>query len=88
MPAHMNEEIAENVFEEHVGEIYDEAENQLHAQKSGADFVHGGQITFDRHLFDRTFPICPKKKRAERLFFSLEERKPKGARTNQEITGI
>lgn len=34
MPAHMNEEIAENVFEEHVDEIYDEAENQLHAQKT------------------------------------------------------
>ena len=34
LPAHMNEEIAEDVFEEHVGEIYDEAENQLHAQKA------------------------------------------------------
>ena len=30
----MNEEIAENVFEEHVDEIYDEAENQLLAQKA------------------------------------------------------
>ena len=30
----MNEEIAENVFEEHVDEIYDEAENRLHAQKA------------------------------------------------------
>ena len=33
LPAHMNEEIAEDVFEEHVGEIYDEAENRLHIQK-------------------------------------------------------
>lgn len=30
----MNEEIAENVFEEHVDEIYDEAENRRHAQKA------------------------------------------------------
>lgn len=30
----MNEEIAENVFEEHVDEIYDEAENRLHIQKA------------------------------------------------------
>lgn len=30
----MNVEIAENVFEEHVDEIYDEAENRLHAQKA------------------------------------------------------
>ena len=34
LPAHMNEEIAEDVFEEHVGEIYDEAENRLHVQKA------------------------------------------------------
>ena len=34
LPAHMNEEIAEDVFEEHVGEIYDEAENRLHIQKA------------------------------------------------------
>ena len=30
----MNEEIVEDVFEEHVGEIYDEAENRLHIQKA------------------------------------------------------
>jgi hypothetical protein len=47
--------------------------------------VHGGQITFDRHLFDRTFPICPKKKRAEGLFFSLEERKPKGGEQTKKL---
>lgn len=34
LPAHMDEEIAEDVFEEHVDEIYDEAENRLHAQKA------------------------------------------------------
>lgn len=34
LPAHMGEEIAEDVFEEHVDEIYDEAENRLHAQKA------------------------------------------------------
>lgn len=34
LPAHMNEEIVEDVFEEHVGEIYDEAENRLHIQKA------------------------------------------------------
>ena len=34
LPAHMDEEIAEDVFEEHVDENYDEAENRLHAQKA------------------------------------------------------
>lgn len=34
LPAHMDEEIAEDVFEEHVKEIYDEAENRLHVQKA------------------------------------------------------
>ncbi|MDD3193774.1 MAG: ornithine carbamoyltransferase [Oscillospiraceae bacterium] len=34
LPAHMGEEIAEDVFEEQVDAIYDEAENRLHAQKA------------------------------------------------------
>jgi ornithine carbamoyltransferase len=34
LPAHIGEEIAEDVFEEHVDAIYDEAENRMHVQKA------------------------------------------------------
>ena len=34
LPAHRGEEITEDVFESHAGEIFDEAENRLHAQKA------------------------------------------------------
>ena len=34
LPAHRGEEITEQVFEAHAGEIFDEAENRLHAQKA------------------------------------------------------
>ena len=34
LPAHRGEEIAEDVLEEHADEIFDEAENRLHAQKA------------------------------------------------------
>ena len=34
LPAHKGEEISEEVFEEHASEIFDEAENRLHAQKA------------------------------------------------------
>lgn len=34
LPAHRGEEITEGVFEAHAGEIFDEAENRLHAQKA------------------------------------------------------
>jgi len=34
LPAHRGEEITEKVFEEHAREIFDEAENRLHAHKS------------------------------------------------------
>jgi len=34
LPAHKGEEITEKVFEEHAHEIFDEAENRLHAQKA------------------------------------------------------
>ena len=34
LPAHRGEEITAEVFEAHAGEIFDEAENRLHAQKS------------------------------------------------------
>ena len=34
LPAHRGEEITEEVFEAHAGEIFDEAENRLHAQKA------------------------------------------------------
>ena len=34
LPAHRGEEITAKVFEEHAGEIFDEAENRLHAQKA------------------------------------------------------
>ena len=35
LPAHREEEITAKVFEEHADEIFDEAENRLHAQKAG-----------------------------------------------------
>ena len=34
LPAHREEEITASVFEAHAGEIFDEAENRLHAQKA------------------------------------------------------
>ena len=34
LPAHRGEEISEEVFEAHAGEIFDEAENRLHVQKA------------------------------------------------------
>jgi ornithine carbamoyltransferase len=34
LPAHREEEITEKVFEAHAQEIFDEAENRLHAQKA------------------------------------------------------
>ena len=34
LPAHKGEEITEEVFEAHAGEIFEEAENRLHAQKA------------------------------------------------------
>jgi len=34
LPAHREEEITSKVFEEHAKEIFEEAENRLHAQKA------------------------------------------------------
>ena len=34
LPAHREEEITEKVFEAHAEEIFEEAENRLHAQKA------------------------------------------------------
>ena len=34
LPAHRGEEITAKVFEEHADEIFEEAENRLHAQKA------------------------------------------------------
>lgn len=34
LPAHKGEEISEETFEKHAGEIFDEAENRLHVQKA------------------------------------------------------
>jgi ornithine carbamoyltransferase len=34
LPAHRGEEITDDVFEAHADEIFDEAENRLHAQKA------------------------------------------------------
>ena len=34
LPAYRGQEITEAVFEAHAGEIFDEAENRLHAQKA------------------------------------------------------
>jgi len=42
LPAHRGEEITEKVFEEHANEIFDEAENRLHAQKAVMYLLMGG----------------------------------------------
>lgn len=34
LPAHRGEEISEDVLEAHADDIFDEAENRLHAQKA------------------------------------------------------
>ncbi|MCL2512890.1 MAG: ornithine carbamoyltransferase, partial [Oscillospiraceae bacterium] len=34
LPAHRGEEITADIFEKHAAEIFDEAENRLHAQKA------------------------------------------------------
>ena len=34
LPAYRNQEITEEVFEAHADEIFEEAENRLHAQKA------------------------------------------------------
>lgn len=43
LPAHRGEEITEKVFEAHANEIFDEAENRLHAQKAVLVKVMGTQ---------------------------------------------
>ncbi|MCL2082566.1 MAG: ornithine carbamoyltransferase [Oscillospiraceae bacterium] len=42
LPAHRGEEITAGVFEAHAGEIFDEAENRLHAQKAVMALLMGG----------------------------------------------
>lgn len=42
LPAHRGEEITAEVFEQHAGEIFDEAENRLHAQKAVMYLLMGG----------------------------------------------
>lgn len=41
LPAHRGEEIPEEVFEGHAQEIFDEAENRLHAQKAVTALLMG-----------------------------------------------
>lgn len=43
LPAHREEEITAKVFEEHADEIFDEAENRLHAQKAVMYLLMGGK---------------------------------------------
>ena len=43
LPAHRGEEITAEVFEAHANEIFDEAENRLHAQKAVMHLLMGGQ---------------------------------------------
>jgi ornithine carbamoyltransferase len=43
LPAHRGEEITEDVFEAHAGEIFEEAENRLHAQKAVMTLLMGNQ---------------------------------------------
>ncbi|MDR1735706.1 MAG: ornithine carbamoyltransferase [Oscillospiraceae bacterium] len=41
LPAHRGEEITDEIFEAHAGEIFDEAENRLHAQKAVLEILMG-----------------------------------------------
>ncbi len=43
LPAHREEEISTKVFEEHADEIFEEAENRLHAQKAVMVMLMGGK---------------------------------------------
>ena len=43
LPAHRGEEITAEVFEAHAEEIFDEAENRLHAQKAVMYLLMGGE---------------------------------------------
>ena len=43
LPAHRGEEITADVFESHADEIFDEAENRLHAQKAVMYLLMGGE---------------------------------------------
>ncbi len=43
LPAHREEEITAKVFEEHANEIFDEAENRLHAQKAVMAILMGNK---------------------------------------------
>lgn len=43
LPAHRGEEITAEVFERHADEIFEEAENRLHAQKAVMALLMGGQ---------------------------------------------
>ena len=43
LPAHRGEEITADVFEAHADEIFDEAENRLHAQKAVMYLLMGGE---------------------------------------------
>ena len=43
LPAHRGEEITAEVFEAHADEIFDEAENRLHAQKAVMYLLMGGE---------------------------------------------
>ena len=42
LPAHRGEEITADVFEAHADEIFEEAENRLHAQKAVMVLLMGG----------------------------------------------
>ncbi len=45
LPAHLGEEITKEVFDAHAGEIFEEAENRLHAQKAVLVRLLGGKTT-------------------------------------------
>ena len=45
LPAHRGEEITAEVFEAHADEIFDEAENRLHARKAVLYLLMGGKWT-------------------------------------------
>ena len=42
LPAHLGEEVTEDVFESDISVVFDEAENRLHAQKAVMVELMGG----------------------------------------------
>ena len=55
LPAHRGEEITAEVFEAHADEIFDEAENRMHAQKADTEILARKTSRDDIYIFRENF---------------------------------